>query len=107
MHSPSHKSRYSSPEENHGLSDWETKALETSRAQAIKEAASIDAAITGRVIASGITASDWQAYRERILGNGAKFLLREFLPGTEGRENPALVAPYKDAIEGYPFKAAA
>jgi hypothetical protein len=44
---------------------------------------------------------------ERLLGEGAKLLLQEFLRMAAGLEDPVLVAQYHDAIEGYVFEDAA
>jgi hypothetical protein len=44
---------------------------------------------------------------ERLLGEGAKLLLQEFLRMAAGLEDPVLVAQYHGAIEGYVFEDAA
>jgi hypothetical protein len=44
---------------------------------------------------------------ERLLGEGAKLLLQEFLRMAVGLEDPVLVAQYHDAIAGYVFDDAA
>jgi hypothetical protein len=89
------------------LSAAETKAIEVTRHKSLAEAASVEAAFTGRITAAGISPPDWQIFRERLLGQGAKHLLQEFLTKAAGREDPTLVAQYHDAIEGYVFKDAA
>lgn len=66
--------------------------------------ASIEAAFTGRIASAGISAPDWQSFRERLLGAGAKELLRAFLTKAAGCEDHVLVAQFHDAIEGYLFK---
>lgn len=101
-----------STEEIRILDEQERHSVETSRVQAIAEAASIEAAsieaaFSGRIAESGISADDWQSFRERLLDPGPILLLRQFLCKTAGHETPALVAQYKDAIEGYVFKDAA
>lgn len=80
------------------------EASELIRNQSIIEAASVEAAFAGRINGIGITATDWQAFRERLLGPGSKVILQLFLPKTSGRENPDLVAQYEEALEGYLFK---
>ncbi len=85
----------------------ETKDIEVTLHRSLAEAASIEAAFTGRITAPGISPPEWQTFRERFLGEGAKLLLQEFLTKVAGREEPALVAQYHDAIEGYLFKAPA
>ena len=95
------------PEETRQLSAMEAKAIEVSRHRSLAEAASIEAAFIGRITAAGMSSSDWQTFRERLLGEGAKLLLQEFLRMAAGRQDPALVAQYHDAIEGYVFKDAA
>ena len=94
-------------EEAHSLSAAESKALETSLAESLAKAATIQVAFTARVTGAGITAADWQAFRERFLSDGSKHLLRDFLSKAAGCENPGLVAQYHEAIEGYLFKDAA
>lgn len=93
-----------SPEETRDLSAAESRTIELSRTQSLAEAASIETAFTGRITSAGISAPDWQSFRERFLGDGAKELLGTFLGKTTGRENPDLVGQYKAAIEGYLFK---
>ena len=95
------------PEETGQLSATEAKAIEVSLHRSLTEAASIEAAFTGRITAAGMSSSDWQTFRERLLGEGAKLLLQEFLRMAAGRQDPALVAQYHGAIEGYLFKDAA
>jgi hypothetical protein len=56
---------------------------------------------------SGSRKADRVTFRERLLGKGAKLLLKEFLRMAAGCEDPVLVAQYHDAIEGYLFKDAA
>jgi hypothetical protein len=85
----------------------ELQATELFRNQSIVEAASVEAAFAGRINGIGITTPDWQAFRERLLGPGAKVLLQLFMPKTSGREDPDLVAQYEEALEGYLFKDAA
>jgi len=89
------------------LSAAETKAIEVTRHRSLAEAASIEAAFTGQITAAGISSSDWQTFRERLLGQGTKLLLKDLLTKAAGREDPTLVAQYHDAIEGYVFKDAA
>ena len=72
--------------------------------RSLAEAASIEAAFTGRITAAGMSSSDWQTFRGRLLGQGAKLLLQEFLRMAAGRQDPTLVAQYHDAIEGYLFE---
>jgi len=96
-----------SPEEIQVLDAQERHAVEDSHTQAIAEAASIEAAFTGRIEEAGISGNDWQSFRERLLDPGAKLLLRQFLSKAAGHETPALVAKYKGAIGGYIFKDAA
>jgi len=96
-----------SPSEIQNLSTAETKAIEVTRHKSLAEAASVEAAFTGRITAAGISPPDWQIFRERLLGEGAKHLLQEFLTKAAGREDSVLVAQYHDAIEGYLFKDAA
>jgi len=93
-----------SPEEARNLNIRESDAIASCRTDSLVEAASIEAAFTGRVTAAGITTTDWQTFRERLLGNPAKFLLQEFLSKVAGHEQPAMVAQYEEAIEGYLFK---
>jgi hypothetical protein len=95
------------PEETRQLSAMEAKAIEVSRYRSLAEAASIDAAFTGRITTSGISSSDWQTFRERLLGQGTKLLLKDILTKAAGHEDPTLVAQYHGAIEGYVFKDAA
>lgn len=82
----------------------ELEDIQLLRNKSILEAASAEAAFAGRINDIGITAPDWQAFRERLLGPGAKVLLQLFLQKTSGRENPDLVAQYEEALEGYLFK---
>lgn len=96
-----------SPEETRDLSAKEREAVEITRTKSLVDAASVEAAFTGRITEEGISASDWKSFRERLLDRGAKFLLEELLCKAAGYEDPALVAQYKDAIEGYLFKDAA
>jgi hypothetical protein len=96
-----------SPVEIQASSPAETKDIEVTLHRSLAEAASIEAAFTGRITAAGMSSSDWQTFRERLLGEGAKLLLQEFLRMAAGREDPALVAQYHGAIEGYLFKDAA
>ena len=96
-----------SPVEIQTSSPAETKDIEVTLHRSLSEAASIEAAFTGRITAAGMSSSDWQTFRERLLGEGAKLLLQEFLRMAAGCEDPALVAQYHDAIEGYVFKDAA
>lgn len=83
------------------------EAIEHIRDQSIVDAASVEAAFTVKIDGIGITTPDWQAFRERLLGPGAKVILQLFLPKTSGREDPDLVAQYEEALEGYLFKDAA
>jgi len=94
-------------EEVRNLSEELQQGIPAFRIKCLEEAASMEAAITGRVTGLGISASDWQTFRERLIGHGAKELLQLFLPKTTGREKPALVAQWEDAIESYLFKDAA
>ncbi len=96
-----------SPEETSKLSAAENQTLELSLTGSLAEAASIEAAFTGRITAAGISPPDWQTFRERLLGQGTKLLLQLLLTKAAGREDSALVAQYHDAIEGYVFKDAA
>jgi hypothetical protein len=96
-----------SPVEIQTSSPAETKEIEVTLHRSLAEAASIEAAFTGRITAAGISPSDWQTFRECLLGKGAKLLLQEFLTKAAGLEDPVLVARYHDAIEGYLFKDAA
>lgn len=87
--------------------NFDARALEAAeliRNQSIVEAASVEAAFAGKINGTGITAPDWQAFRERLLGPGAKVILQLFLPKTSGREDPDLVAQYEETLEGYLFK---
>lgn len=93
-----------SPEEVRSFDPAEREALESCRIKAVEEAASVEAAFTAQVTAAGISASDWQSFRERLLDTGAKSLLRVFLGKVTGHELPHMVAQYRDAIEGYLFK---
>jgi hypothetical protein len=96
-----------SPVEIQTSSPAEAKDIEVTLHQSLAEAASIEAAFTGRITAAGMSSSDWQTFRERLLGGGAKLLLQEFLRMAAGREDPALVAQYHGAIAGYVFDDAA
>jgi hypothetical protein len=96
-----------SPVEIQASSPAEAKDIEVTLHRSLAEAASIEAAFTGRITAAGMSSSDWQTFRERLLGEGAKLLLQEFLRMAAGRQDPALVAQYHGAIEGYLFKDAA
>jgi hypothetical protein len=91
-----------SPEETGQLSAMEAKAIEVSRHRSLAEAG-----FTGRITAAGMSSSDSQTFRESLLGEGAKLLLQEFLRMAAGRQDPALVAQYHGAIEGYVFNDAA
>ena len=95
------------PVEIQTSSPAETKDIEVTRHRSLAEAASIEAAFTGRITAVGMSSTDWQTFRERLLGQGAKLLLKDLLTKAAGHEDPALVAPYHGAIEGYLFKDAA
>ena len=96
-----------SPEEARSLNAAESRALAWSRTQSLAEAASIEAAFTARITGTGISSTDWQSFRERLLGEGAKHLLQMFLSKAAGHENPGTVTQYSEAIEGYLFKDAA
>jgi hypothetical protein len=94
-----------SPEDLRSMDAGECQAIEISRAKSLEEAASVEAAITGRIADAGISASDWQSFRERLLDKGAIFLLAAFLHKAAGHENPALAAQYREVVENYVFKA--
>jgi hypothetical protein len=96
-----------STEETRQLSATEAKAIEVSRHRSLAEAASIEAAFTGQTTAAGMSSSDWQTFRERLLRQGTKLLLKDLLTKAAGHEDPTLVAQYHGAIEGYLFKDAA
>lgn len=92
------------PGDMDSLSAAESRAIEVSRSQSLAEAASVEAAFTGRITAAGISPPDWRSFRERFLGGGAKYLLRVFLSKAAGLEDSGLVAQYHDAIDGFLFR---
>lgn len=96
-----------SPEEIRSLSPAEQEGRETILKKSLTEAASMDAAFTARITEAGITAPDWQAFRERLLDDSSKFLLGEFLRKAAGWDNPAFTAQISESIEGYLFPDAA
>jgi hypothetical protein len=96
-----------SPVEIQTSSPAETKDIEVTLQRSLAEAASIEAAFTSRITAAGMSSSDWQAFRERLLGEGSKHLLQVFLSKAARHEDPTLVAQYYGAIEGYVFGDAA
>jgi hypothetical protein len=96
-----------SPVEIQTSSPAETKDIEVTLHRSLAQAASIEAAFTGRLTAAGMSSSDWQTFRERLLGQGTKLLLKHLLTKAAGHEDTILVAQYHGAIEGYVFEDAA
>lgn len=65
-----------SPEETRNLSAAEIKALQVSRNESLAEAASVEAAFTGRLSSAGISSPDWKIFRERLLVSPRNTCLR-------------------------------